>query len=425
MKRVIYLTVALYWGLGWAQSERLVSLQRKVAAIQEWVGRWTSPPQARTTQDVWVLDTLQRDSISQAGTCNWTIGEYHTYTYWPSGLQRSDSGFIKGMTPNWYPYQVTHTWWYSRFPAESIQVYYEVDANYQLQRSDSTAWRFTLAGSQVRAEIWHYEWNAGAWSAYERDSVWVRLIGNISLVDSIKIFYPSGGGGGWTSYERIDFTYDAQNRLTLQHYVSTENPDTTQHLVQKYFYETTAPGRLLRDSLEFYRMDRVGPGAPNKINSLRMERRYRYVGTDPKIRADSAQAEVFWGSWFVVSGEKNEYTYDPSQADSLTQRIVFRSIFAGPWECSDRYLYFRHRVTAPTSLARGREGFFLPMPLSAGEAIHLPLSAGEGWTLYTVTGQVVARGEATAHGATLITPTQGGLYLLQVRGQAYKLLILP
>lgn len=65
------------------------------------------------------------------------------------------------------------------------------------------------------------------------------------------------------------------------------------------------------------------------------------------------------------------------------------------------------------------------MPLSAGEAIHLPLSAGEGWTLYTVTGQVVARGEATAHGATLITPTQGGLYLLQVRGQAYKLLILP
>ncbi len=281
----------------------------------------------------------------------------------------------------------------------------------------------------MRVEIsYYYGWDNGTWQLYSRDSAWVRLVGNTSLVDSVKIYYPTSGGG-WDNPERIDFTYDSQNRLVRQHYVSRENPDTSLHMVQKLFYEATAPGRLQRDSMEIYQVDEIGPGAPKKINMLRAERRHRYIGSSTKVSVDSAQVEVFLGTWLVVYGSKNTYTYNSTQADSLSERVFYEnptsSGYGGPWRCSERYRYIRRRVARPTSLAEGSNRLPIPTLVRAGEWVQLPLPAGERWTLYTMLGQEVTQGEATPQGASFLAPPQSGLYFLQVRDHTYKLLITP
>ncbi|GIV25230.1 MAG: hypothetical protein KatS3mg026_0922 [Bacteroidia bacterium] len=297
-----------------------------------------------------------------------------------------------------------------------------------LVRSDSQVFRFSVAGSGVKVEVSHYAWDQGAWQITEKDSAWVRLVGSLSLIDSLKIFYYDPNTQSWTSYERIDWTYDSQNRQTKMHYRSDENPDTSFHQVMRSFYEPTAPGRKIRDSLELYQVDEIGPGAPNKIPGLRAELLYRYDGSTSKVVADSGRFEGYIsGMWVFILASKNTYTYDPS-SDSLSVHIVsgcvspFTPCTPTP---SERYRYVWKQV-AVAFLAEGGVGSLrLPNPLHAGQQVTLPLPAGQTWRLLNLQGQELARGQTGQHGTTLQLPAQSGIYLLQVGAATARLLLLP
>ncbi|MCX7607152.1 MAG: T9SS type A sorting domain-containing protein [Bacteroidia bacterium] len=413
--KLIWLTgLALFYGQN-------LSLHQLSNSFREWMrSKSILSPQLRTA-NLSVPDSMWHDNYQNG---QWELYRLRTYGYLPGGKIVWDSAFSWNAT-EWEKTSAALIAYHASGPfsgEDSVRLDWSYDANTQaFSPVERRSYSYTSLGGgrrldQILQEIWDTATNQ--WNTAGRERLWMRPIASQLLPDSSRQeIYDSGS---WRDFIQLYYFYTSQGkedslfgRLNLEPFLGF--PGEMLYF-QKYTYDGQGRVIRVRDSIHINALPLYS--GPNEVTHT-----FSFYPSSSALKPsrDSSYSFNYQDQQVYIS--RTHYTYD-AQGNILVavyDTCATSGTPCGPTE-RDRY----HYIQVPASLANGvGRSWGLPSPLSAGSLLFLSPEMGKAYLLYDAVGRAVSQGLIGTSGATLLLPSQPGVYFLQIDNACQRLFVAP